>query len=470
MQPADAFSERPRFWSLLKSAINGEQKDFTTGSVRRALFMLSVPMVLEMAMESLFAVVDVFYVSRVSVEAVATVGLTESVMMLVFAIAIGLSMAATAFVARRVGEKNFEKAAEAGGQAIILAGAISVVLGLVGVIFAEEILRLMGATDAVVREGLNYTRIMLGGNIVIVYLFLNNAIFRGAGDAAIAMRVLWFANLLNIALGPIFIFGLGPIPALGVTGAAIATTIGRGLGVLYQFRVLASDKSLVRIRFGSLRPDYKILREMFGVSLGGMSQFLIHSASWIFLVRILAGFGSAAVAGYTIAIRVIIFSILPSWGLANAAATLVGQNLGAQKPDRAEQSVWTAGFYNMVFLTSLSVIFFTFAYPILGIFSTDPLVIDSGIRCLRIICVGYILFAYGMVISQAFNGAGDTKTPTYMNLVCFWAFQIPLAWILAQTTNLGPSAVYTAQSASFCLEAIMGFCLFRRGKWKQVKI
>lgn len=470
MQTPDSTPERPSLWSLLKGAITGQQKDFTTGSVRRALFMLSVPMVLEMAMESLFAVVDVFYVSRVGVNAVATVGLTESVMMLIYGVAVGLSMSATAFVARRVGEKNYEKAAEAGGQAILLAGAVSVVLGVVGVIFADDILRMMGATEEVLRDGTTYTRIMIGGNIVIMYLFLNNAIFRGAGDAAIAMRVLWLANFLNIILGPIFIFGLGPIPAMGVTGAAVATTIGRGVGVLYQFRLMASEKSLVRIHFYSLRPDLKVIGEMFRVSLGGMSQFLIHSASWIFMVRILAGFGSAAVAGYTIAIRVIIFSILPSWGLANAAATLVGQNLGAQKPDRAEQSVWAAGFYNMMFLTSLSIIFFSCAYPILRIFSNDPAVIDSGVHCLRIICLGYILFAYGMVISQSFNGAGDTKTPTYMNLVCFWAFQIPLAWGLAKSTSMGPSAVYTAQSASFCLEAIIGVWLFRRGRWKQVKL
>jgi putative MATE family efflux protein len=463
-------SERRGFWALLKAAVAGEQKDFTTGSINLALFMLAVPMILEMAMESLFAVVDVFYVSRVGINALTTVALTESVMMLVYSIAIGLSMSATAFVARRTGEKNLKAASESAVQAIYLAIIVSVPLSLAGILFAPDILRLMGGSPAVVAEGQNYTRIMLGGNVVIMLLFLNNAVFRGAGDASIAMRVLWFANILNMALGPLFIFGPGPFPELGVTGAAVATTTGRGLGVLYQLWHYRNERSLIRIHRDDLRIKPRIIVEMFKISLGGVSQFLISSASWIFVVRILATFGSAAVAGYTIAIRVIIFTILPSWGLANAAATLVGQNLGAKQPDRAEKSVWTAAFYNMLFLASLSVIFYIFAEEIIGIFSTDPEVLASGIRCLRIICLGYVFYAYGMVIGQAFNGAGDTRTPTIINLICFWLIQLPTAYFLSKSLNLGPTGVFIAAAGSFSLLAVICIVVFRRGHWKAVTV
>jgi putative MATE family efflux protein len=470
MQPGISVIERRTLWSLLKGAVGGEQKDFTSGSLKQALFMLAVPMILEMIMESLFAVVDVFYVSRVGVNAVATVGLTESVMMIIYAIAIGLSMAATAFVARRAGEKNFKGAADAGVQALLLAVMIAIPLSLAGVIFAEDILRLMGGSPAVIAEGTNYTRIQLAGHIIIMFLFLNNAVFRGAGDASIAMRVLWLANILNMVLGPIFIFGLGPIPALGVTGAAIATGLGRGTGVLYQFRNLAKDRSLIRIRLKDIRVDLPLIGQMFRVALGGMSQFLIGSASWIFMVRILSTFGSSAVAGYTIAFRTIVFTILPSWGLANAAATLVGQNLGAKQPDRAEKSVWTAAYYNVIFLTAVSVLFFIMAEQILNIFSHEPAVIRTGVLCLRIICLGYIFYAYGMVIGQAFNGAGDTRTPTYMNLFCFWLIQIPSAYFLAKVLQLGPAGVFSAQAFTFSLSAIIGVLIFRRGKWKHVRV
>lgn len=432
--------------------------------------MLAVPMILEMVMESLFAVVDVFYVSRVGVNAVATVGLTESVMMLIYAIAVGLSMAATAFVARRTGEKDLHAAANGAVQALYLAVAIAIPLSIAGVIFADDILGLMGGSEDLIREGKNFTRIQLGGHIVIMFLFLNNAIFRGVGDAAIAMRVLWLANILNMTLGPIFIFGLGPIPALGVTGAAVATTFGRGIGVLFQFYNLFSQRSIIRIDWSDLALKPKIVWQMFRVSLGGMSQFLIHSASWLLMVRILSSFGSSAVAGYTIAIRVIIFTILPSWGLANAAATLVGQNLGAKQPERAERSVWTAALYNMVFLTSVSVLFFTFAEEILRVFSKQPDVLRNGVLCLRIICLGYVFYAYGMVIGQAFNGAGDTKTPTYMNLFCFWLIQIPMAYVLAKVLNVGSAGVFAAQAFSFSLVAVVGIIIFRRGKWKEVRV
>lgn len=463
-------SEHHGFWAIVRMAVRGERKDFTSGSLRRALFMLAVPMVLEMVMESLFAVVDVFYVSRVGVNAVATVGLTESVMMLIYAIAIGLSMAATAFVARRTGEKNLRAASECAVQALFLAFFISLPLSILGVAFAPDILRLMGASAAVVEEGANYTRIVLGGNIVIMLLFLNNAVFRGAGDAAIAMRVLWLANALNMILGPLFIFGIGPFPKLGVTGAALATTIGRGIGAAYQLRNLTNGRSMISVGRADLRLRPPIVLEMLKVSLGGMGQFLVHSASWIFMVRILSTFGSAAVAGYTIAIRTIVFTILPSWGLANAAATLVGQNLGARQPDRAEKSVWTAAFYNMLFLGTVSVIFFIFAGSILRIFSVEPEVVRNGVLCLRIICLGYIFYAYGMVIGQSFNGAGDTRTPTFMNLFCFWVVQIPVAYVLAKYMNLGTAGVFTAQASSFSLLAVLSIIIFRQGRWKQVRI
>jgi putative MATE family efflux protein len=468
----DTLVSAPRsgFWATVKAAIAGEQKDFTSGSIRRALFMLAVPMILEMVMESLFAVVDVFYVSRVGINALATVALTESVMMLVYSIAIGLSMSATAFVARRTGEKNLREASRSAVQAVYLAIIVSVPLSLIGIVFAPDILRLMGGSAEVVAEGKNYMRIMLGGNIIIMLLFLNNAVFRGAGDASIAMRVLWLANLLNIALGPLFIFGPGPFPELGVTGAAVATTLGRGIGVLYQLWNYSTERSLIRIHREDLRVNPPVIWEMFKVSMGGVSQFLISSASWIFIVRILATFGSAAVAGYTIAIRVIVFTILPSWGLSNAAATLVGQNLGAKQPERAEKSVWTAAFYNMLFLAVISVIFYTFAHEIVGIFSQEPEVLRNGVLCLRILCLGYIFYAYGMVIGQAFNGAGDTRTPTVLNLVCFWVVQIPLAYGLAKYFGLGPAGVFAAGAGSFSLLAVISIVVFRQGRWKTVRV
>lgn len=470
MQSEVSITEKRGILPALKAAVAGEQKDFTSGSLKRAIFMLAVPMVLEMAMESLFAVVDVFYVSRVGVNAVATVGLTESVLMIIYAVAIGLSMSATAFVARRVGEKKFKEAADSAVQALFLALAISIPLSLGGIFFAKDILRLMGASDAVIAQGTRYTQIMLGGNVVIMLLFLNNGVFRGAGDAAIAMRVLWLSNILNMALGPVFIFGFGPVPAMGVTGAAIATTLGRGIGALYQLRMLMNERSLVRIRREDIVPKGDVIGQMFKMSLGGMSQFLISSASWIFLMRIMSSFGGGAVAGYTIAFRVIVFTILPAWGLANAAATLVGQNLGAQQPERAEQSVWKAAFYNMIFLASISVVFFIFADQIIGLFSKNPEVLESGVRCLRIICLGYVFYAYGMVIGQSFNGAGDTKTPTYMNLVCFWVVQIPMAYVLAKGLKMGPTGVYIAQTFSFSLLAVVSIVIFKKGKWKQVKV
>jgi putative MATE family efflux protein len=459
-----------RFFFYFKTAVKGEEKNFTSGSINKAIFMLAVPMILEMVMESLFAVVDVFFVSRLGENAVATVGLTESVLTLIYAIAIGISMAATAMIARRVGEKKIKEATEAAGQSLVLALIISAVISLAGIVFAEDVLRLMGGSESLIEQGQGYTRLMLGSNLTIMFLFLNNAIFRGAGDASIAMRSLWIANILNILLDPLFIFGWGPVPAFGVTGAAIATTIGRGCGVIYQFAVLFSGKSVISIQWSALKLRLDMIWQIMKVSFGGMGQFLISSASWVFLIRIISEFGSDALAGYTVAIRVIIFTILPSLGLANAAATLVGQNLGAGYPDRAEKSVWRAAFYNMLFLTSVSVVLFVFAEYIIAIFSDKEAVIQYGKECLRYICVGYVFAAYGMVISQSFNGAGDTRTPTFINLFSEWILQIPLAYLLAVTLGLGPAGVFISMAVSFSVLALISIVLFRKGTWKMVKI
>lgn len=456
---------------LFKQAVKGEEQDYTALGVDKAIFLLSVPMILEMVMESLFAVVDVYWVSRLNNnDAVATIGLTESILTLVYSIAIGISMGATAMVARRVGEKDFKAAGVAGVQAIYIGIGLSVIISISGIFFAEDILRLMGASETLIRNNAGYTRWMLSGNIVIVMLFLVNAIFRGAGDASLAMRSLWLANILNIVLGPIFIFGLGPIPQLGVEGAAIATTIGRGSGVLYQLYHLLKGKGLIKVNRENLPIRFDIIRNLLKVSAGGTAQFLIASASWIFLVRIMSTFGSTTVAGYTIAIRLIVFAILPAWGMANASATLVGQNLGAGFPDRAEKSVWRAGFLNMVFLGLVTIIFQVFSKSLLGFFTTDPEVLQNGIKCLQIVSLGYIFYAYGMVLSQSFNGAGDTKTPTIVNLFGFWLFQIPLAYVLALVLEAGSPGVYAAISIAESAIAIALIVIFRQGKWKAVKI
>lgn len=456
---------------LFKDAVKGTEQDYTALSIDKAIFMLSIPMILEMIMESLFAVVDVYWVSRLNDnDAVATIGLTESVLTLVYSLAIGLSMGATAMVARRVGEKDFNAAKVAAAQALYIGLAISITVSIVGIFFSEDILRLMGASESLISNNSGYTRWMLTGNITIMMLFLINAIFRGAGDASLAMRSLWLANILNIALGPIFIFGLGPVPAMGVEGAAIATTIGRGSGVLYQLYHLFRGKGM--IKFDRLNIPFRIdiVARLIKVSLGGMMQFVIGSASWIFLVRIMSDFGSATVAGYTIAIRLIIFAILPAWGMANAAATLVGQNLGAGHPDRAEKSVWRSAFLNMIFLGSVGIIFLIFAKHFIGFFTNDPEVLKNGIQCLQIVCLGYAFYAYGMVISQSFNGAGDTKTPTIINFVGFWLFQIPLAYSLALVLDIGSPGVYAAISIAESVMAVAAILIFRRGKWKTVKI
>ncbi len=432
--------------------------------------MLSIPMIAEMIMESLFAVVDVYFVSKVSVNAIATVGLTESVMMIIYSIAVGLSMAVTAIVARRVGERKFKRAADASFQAIVLTFIISGVLGIAGFIFAEDVLVLMGGEPELIAEGSGYTKIMYAGNISVVLLFLNNGIFRGAGDASVAMRSLWLANILNIILDPILIFGWGPIPAYGVMGAAIATTTGRSIGVLYQFYHMANGSSLIKIGIRNMVIRAKTLVELVKVSFGGIWQFLIESASWIFLVRVMSLFGAEALAGYTIAFRVIVFTLLPSWGLANAAATLVGQNLGAKQPDRAETSVWRIAKYNTFFLVGVAIVFFILADPILGFFTDQPEVKAIGKNALQIICFGYIFFAYGMVMGQAFNGAGDTKTPMYISLFVFWLVQIPLAYVLAVTFEWEGSGVFFSIAFAHSLYALIAMALFKRGKWKTVEV
>lgn len=461
------------FSSLSKDflkAVKGGEKDFLSGSIRKAIFMLSIPMILEMLMESLFAVVDIYFVGKISVNAIATVTLTESVIMIIFAISIGMSMAATAMVARRIGEGKPEKASQAAAHIIVMTMVLATIFSVIGLSFAPDILRLMGGEEDLIAEGQGYTRILIGGNYTIMFLFLINAIFRGAGDASVAMRALTLANTLNIILDPIFIFGLGPIPAFGVEGAAIATTIGRGTGVLYQFYSLYNNKSVIRIKRVHWNLDFGIISRLVKLSLGGIGQFLIGTMSWMFMVRVSAEFGASVLAGYAVAFRVIMFMILPAWGMSNAAATLVGQNLGANNPDRAEKTVWKCAWYNAYFLALVAVLFVFIGKPIIGIFTQDAEVIRVGTVALYYIGFGFVFYAFGMAISQAFNGAGDTKTPTWINFFCFWMVEIPLSYLLSMTFGLGPSGIFTAISVSAVLYGIVCIAFFKRGKWKTVKI
>jgi putative MATE family efflux protein len=456
-------------WATIREAIRGSSLDFTKVSVGRAVFMLAVPMVLEMSMESLFAIVDIFWVSRLGPDAVATVGLTESMLAMVYAVAIGLSAGATALVARRFGEQNREDAAVTAVQAIGASAVIAVIIGVAGAALAPLLLTAMGGSQETIRDGSRYTAVMFGGNITILLLFVVNAVFRGAGDAAAAMRSLWLANFFNIALGPCFIFGLGPFPRLGVTGAAVATTIGRGIGVAYQLFSL-SHGSRLRIERRHLRYDAEKLRGLLTLAGTAAFQSLIETASWLGLVRILARFGSNALAAYTIAIRVIVFALLPSWGMANAAATLVGQNLGAGQPDRAERSVRIAALYNFVFLGVIAVVFASFSRTIISAFTSDPYVVPYAVDCLRIVSLGLALFAVGMVTIQAFNGAGDTVTPSLINFFSFWVIKIPLAYVLAIVTGGGPHGVFVAITIAYSLQTLLAIALFRRGRWKAKKI
>ena len=457
-------------WPILKEAVRGSAIDYTTAPVGRAVIMLAVPMVLEMAMESIFAVVDVFWVAHLGADAVATVGLTESMLTMIYTAAMGLSIGATALVARRIGEHDAAGAARAAGQSIVLGLAVAAFIAGVGAPLAPRLLGAMGATPDVIASGSTFTRLMLGGNVTIVLLFLLNAVFRGTGDAAIAMRVLVLGNALNILLGPCFIFGVGPFPELGVTGAAVATNIGRGTAVAYQLTLLARGRGRIRIARRDLRLDFSIMRTVLRLSGSGTIQILIGTASYVGLVRIISVFGSAALAGYTIGIRIIIFALLPAFGLSNAAATMVGQNLGAQKPDRAERAVWTAVRYNMVFLGALGVVFLVAAGWITGLFTTDPAVQPYASACLRIVSLGFLFYAAGMVLTQSFNGAGDTWTPTVINLFVFWLFELPLAWYLSVAMDIGPRGVFIALTVAYSALAVVSAILFKQGKWKRRRL
>jgi len=459
-------SKAKRWAIFLREAIAGSQRDFTEGAIGPAIFLLAVPMVLEMMMESLFGIINVFWVAHLGAEATATVGITESLLTMVFAVALGLSMATTATVARRIGEKDHQGASVAALQSIVLGVLASIPVAVIAITFAPQMFHLMGASQRVTDLGAGYARVILGGNAVIMELFLINAVFRGAGDASIAMRVLWIANAINIILDPCLIFGLGPFPKLGVTGSAIATTIGRGTGVLFQLWFLFSGRGRVKIDWRRARIDFEVMMRMIRISLGGMFQFLVATASWVGLMRMVAMFGDAALAGYTVALRIIVFAILPSWGMSNAAATLVGQNLGAKKPERAERSVWVTGFANMCFLGIVAIMFVTFSERLIGIFTTDPDVVPYGVACLRFISYGYIFYAYGMVMVQSFNGAGDTSTPTLINLCCYWLIQIPLAYSLAVPFGFGAKGIFAAITIAESLLAVVAMVAFRRGRWK----
>ena len=465
----------PGLWAAVRDSVRGAHPkyDYTEGSIGRAILLLSVPMVLEMVMESVFVVADVFFVGRLGKEAVATVGLTESMMVMVYTLGIGLSIGATAMVARRTGERDPEGAARAAAQTIMLGLAVSLALGAAGVAFAPRLLELMGAEASVVAGGSGFTRVMLGANVSVMMLFLINGAFRGAGDAAIAMRVLWLANAINILLGPCLIFGLGPFPELGVTGAAVATSIGRGTGALYAFSKLWRGGGRLHVTRRHFRLDTQLMARLVRLSGTATFQVFVGMAGWVALTRIVSSFGSAAVAGNIIGMRVIMFALLPSWGMSNAAATLVGQSLGAGKPERAEQVVWRAGFYNMVFLGLVGTVFVVFAGPIVGVFTqaaAGPEVYEYGKDCLRIISCGFLFYAYGRVLTQSFNGAGDTRTPTLINVFVFWVWEIPLAWLLAFHFRLGPHGVFLAAAVAFSTLALVSAYFFRRGRWKTKRV
>ena len=457
-------------WATLREALRGSSLDYTTAPVGRAIVMLAVPMVMEMAMESIFVLADVFWVAHLGADAVATVGLTESMLTMIYTLAMGLSIGATAIVARRIGEHDAEGAATAAVQAIAIGVVVSAIIGVAGAWYAPALLALMGASPEVIATGSTFTRVMLGGNATIVLLFLINAAFRGAGDAAVAMRVLWIGNAINILLGPCLIFGVGPFPEMGVTGAAVATNIGRGTAVLVQIVTLTRLNSRVRVMGRHWRIDLPMMASMLRLSGSGTLQILIGTASYVALVRILSVFGSAALAGYTIGIRLIIFALLPSFGISNAAATMVGQNLGAGHPERAEKAVWTAAFYNMLFLGSVGVVFLAFARPIVGLFTPDPTVGAYAVSCLRVVSLGFLFYAYGMVLTQSFNGAGDTWTPTWINLLVFWVLELPLAWVLSHAGGLEATGVFVALAVSYSMLAVVSAVLFKRGKWKTARV
>lgn len=457
-------------WNLLRLGIAGEDANILTGNIDRAIILLAIPMTLEMVMESLFAVVDIFFVSKIGVNAIAAVGLTESLMTITYSLGWGLALGTTAMIARRVGEKDNEGASIAAVQSIYLAFIIAGPIMIAGLLFAEDFLRLMGASEMIIAEGAGYTRLIFGSNIIVILLFLINGIFRGAGDAALAMRSLWIANSINIILDPMFIFGIGPFPEWGIEGAAIATVIGRAVGICYQVYHLAKGRGIVKIHSGNWQYKNEIVVRLVRLSSGVTAQFIIGSASWIFLMRIMSTFGSVALAGYTIAIRIIIFTILPAWGFSNAAATMVGQNLGALQPERAEKSVWRTGFFNAIFMGIVMIVFLFFSDDIADFFTDEKEVVKSAAQCLNIFSLGYFSYAFGMVLVQAFNGAGDTRTPTIMNLVIYWLMQIPLAYLLSVQLSLGAPGVYWTVVICETLFSIAGYFLFKKGKWKTIEV
>lgn len=467
--PAPVSSASRGTWATIKEALGGAHLDYTDGPIGRAIFLLAVPMVLETVLESVFAVVDVFFVSRLGADAVATVGLTESMMVLIYTLAMGLGIGATATVARRIGERDSEGASHAAAQVVLLGVVIAIVLGIIGVLAAPTLLRAMGGSAGVIANS-TFTRVMLGGAINVLLLFLVNAIFRGAGDAVIAMRVLWLANAINIVLGPMLIFGVGPFPRMGVVGAAVATNIGRGIGALYAISRLFRRGARVMVEPRHFRPDPPLMWQMVRLSGAGTFQILVGSASWVGLVRVISTFGSSALAGYTIGIRIVVFALLPSWGLSNAAATMVGQALGAKKPDRAERAVWIAGRYNLFFLGGVGVVFVALAGPIVSLFTSDPGVATFAVSALRIVAIGFPFYAYGMVLTSAFNGAGDTWTPTWINLLVFWLLEIPLAYALAIPLHIGPRGAFIAITIGFSTLAVVTAALFRKGSWKTKRV
>ncbi|HMU43200.1 MAG TPA: MATE family efflux transporter [Ignavibacteriaceae bacterium] len=457
-------------WNLLRLGIAGEDANILSGNIDRAIILLAIPMTLEMVMESLFAVVDIFFVSKIGVNAIAAVGLTESLMTITYSLGWGLALGTTAMIARRVGEKDNEGASIAAVQSIYLAFIIAVPIMIAGLLFSKDFLRLMGASEAIIAEGAGYTRLIFGSNIIVILLFLINGVFRGAGDAALAMRSLWIANTINIILDPMFIFGIGPFPEWGIEGAAIATVIGRTAGICYQIYHLAKGRGIVKIHTGNWQYKNDIVVRLVKLSSGVTAQFIIGSASWIFLMRIMSTFGSVALAGYTIAIRIIIFTILPAWGFSNAAATMVGQNLGALQPERAEKSVWRTGFFNAIFMGTVMIVFIFLSDSIADFFTDEKAVVASAAQCLKIFSLGYFSYAFGMVLVQAFNGAGDTRTPTIMNLIIYWLMQIPLAYLLSVQLSLGAPGVYWTVVICETVFSIAGYFLFKKGKWKTIKV
>lgn len=469
--PSKTIRRPTAIFSIISESLKGEEQDFTTGSIRRAVILLAIPMMLEMCLESVFAVVDIFFVSHLGKHATSVVGLTESLITIIYSLAIGISMAATAVVARRIGEKDPEAASRAGMQSVVVAFIVTGLISVAGVIYAEELLLLMGAEKESVAYGIGYTKIIFASSLVIMLLFLLNGIFRGAGNAMMAMKSLWIANACNIILCPLLIRGLGPVPAMGLEGAAWATSIGRGIGVAYQLYHLFRGEQSLRFTWKQLKPDWPIIRSLVNISWPATMQFIISSGSWIVLASLVVTTGhSVASAGYQIAIRLVIFFLLPAWGMSNAAATLVGQNLGAGQPVRAEESVWKTAKYNMVFMGIVSVILFLLAQPIISIFTKEKEVADYAVLAVRILSVGYLFYGIGMVMANAFNGAGDTRTPTVINLFGFWFFQIPLAWFLAVQLDWGPVGVFTAVPVAETAISITALILFRKGKWKLKKV